>query len=102
MADRAREDLDEGAFAGAVLTEQRVHLAGAGGELGFAQRDNAAVAFRQACGGDEVHRYLAPVTRCLPADYPPGGKGQERPYLVPAASAAVISTQSGVIGNVRP
>ena len=47
VADGAGEDLDEGALAGAVLAEQRVHLAGARAELGVAQRDDAAVALRQ-------------------------------------------------------
>ena len=59
---RAGKDLDEGALAGAVLAEQRMHLAGAGAELGFAQRDDAAIAFRQAGGGDEVHEMLCAWT----------------------------------------
>ena len=70
MTDRARKDLDEGALAGAVLAEQRVDLAGAGGELGFAQRDDAAVAFRQAGGGDQVHEMLGALD---PNKMPPGG-----------------------------
>ena len=74
VADRAGQDLDEGALAGAVLAEQRVDLAGAGGELGFAQRDDAAVAFRQAGGGDQVHAIPVPdQNKMPPGDDPPGG-----------------------------
>ena len=68
MAHGARQDLDEGAFPGAVLAEQRMHLAGAGTEFSLAQRDDAAIAFRQAVDGDKVHEIsIAWIAKRLPA-----------------------------------
>ena len=78
-------------------------LARAGTELGLAKCDDAAIAFGQSVDGDEVHgNALYPDReRGLPAV----NRGEVRSYpdhLVPAASAAVMSTHSGVIGSVRP
>ena len=53
--DRAGEDLDEGAFSGAVLADQRVDLAGLGVELGARQRGDAAVALRNCRGFEQAH-----------------------------------------------
>ena len=104
VAHSAGQYLDEGALSGAILAKQRMNLAGTGGEFGFAQRDDAAIAFRQAGDGNEVHEVLCAwtATRCLPAMISPGGNSNPPDHFVPAASAAVISTQSGVIGSVRP
>ena len=45
-ADRAGEDLDEGAFAGAVGAHERVDLAGPDGKRRITQRDDGPVGLR--------------------------------------------------------
>ncbi len=55
MAGDPRQDLDEGALAGAVLAEQGVDLAGAGAEAGVAQRDDATEPLGNALRFNEIH-----------------------------------------------
>ena len=100
-AERAGEDLDEGALAGAVLAEERMHLAGAGGEVGMPLRATMPPKrlLKPPMPGsgpcERRSRYGAAL-----AVEPPGRRREEG--YEPAASSAVISTQSGVIGSVRP
>jgi hypothetical protein len=54
-AHGAGEDLDEGALAGAILAEQRMHFARGRAELGVAQRHDATVALRNARRVQQVH-----------------------------------------------
>ena len=61
--DRARQDLDEGALAGAVRAHERMDLAGAHRERGRLQRNDGAVGLRDAggleqeAGRDGGHRH---------------------------------------------
>ncbi len=55
VAQRAGQDLDERALAGAVLAEQRMHFAGTGRKRRLAQRDDAAEPLAQAFDVDQVH-----------------------------------------------
>ena len=100
--DRAGEDLDEGAFSGAVLADQRVDLAGLGVELGARQGGDAAVALRNCRGFEQAHVGLRKEKRRPGNDTPPGRRGRVPSLYEPAASSAVISTQVGVIGSVSP
>jgi hypothetical protein len=54
-SDRACHDLDQRRLAGAVLAEQRVHAAGANGEIGAAQGDDPAVGLANSPRLQRVH-----------------------------------------------
>ena len=58
--DEAGQDLDEGALAGAVLAEERHHLAGAKLEVDLGQRLDAAVAL-----GQTTHQKARPFDRAF-------------------------------------
>ena len=53
--DRARQDLDEGALAGAILADQCMDLARRRAELSMRERGDAAEALRHSRGLQEVH-----------------------------------------------
>ena len=78
--DRAGEDLDEGALAGAVLAEQGVHLAGA--RRGTRHRVSATMPpkrFGHGRGLDQVHgRRARKETAPLATDKPPGRRREDR------------------------
>ncbi len=56
--DHAGEHLHERALAGAVRTEQGVHLPGLDDERGRPQRDDRAVALRNLACGQEAHAWV--------------------------------------------
>ena len=56
--DHAGEHLDERALAGAVRTEQGVHLPGLDDERRRPQRDDRAVALRHLACGQEAHAWV--------------------------------------------
>ena len=80
-AERAGEDLDEGALAGAVLADEGVDLAGGGVELGARQRGDAAEALRNRRCLDQVHartvRPLKKKRRPIGLIEPPGRRREE-------------------------
>ena len=64
----ARQDLDEGRLAGAVVTEERQHLARADVEIDAGERRQRAETLRQAARGEERGRgriaHAVAVTHC--------------------------------------
>ena len=70
----AREDLDHRALAGAVLADERVHLAEVGGERRVVQRMHAAERLRDAGRLDRSRRPAIPVVRAESGD----GLGHDR------------------------
>ncbi len=77
-AERAGQDLDEGALAGAVLAEQGMDLAGGGMELGPRQRGDAAEALRNRRCLDQVHVPDALHKETAPHRPPSGPQGRRR------------------------